>query len=274
MTTYAIGDLQGCYDSLMQLLDTLQFTPENDTLWLVGDLVCRGSQSLETLRFLRSLKDSAVCVLGNHDVSLLASHYGLFPAHRSLRKLMQASDRDELIHWLRHHPLLHTDENLGYCMVHAGISPHWTLKKAKKYAAEIASILQGDEQQLAEWFRHMYLNKPRHWSKALQGYEQQRYILNSFTRMRYCNKQGKLNFKQKLSPEVVQGRKPHLMPWFCVPKRKKIDLKILFGHWSTLGYYNADGIIALDTGCVWSGQLTAYSLDQNGQQTVSTQCSE
>ena len=272
MTTYAIGDLQGCYDSLMQLLDTLQFTPENDTLWFVGDLVCRGSQSLETLRFLRSLEDSAVCVLGNHDISLLASHYGLFPAHNSLKKLMHASDRDELIHWLRHQPLLHVDKTLGYCMVHAGISPHWTLNTALQAAHEIESMLQGDEETLPEWFSHMYQNRPRHWSKKLHGYERQRYILNSFTRMRYCNQHGKLNFKQKLSPAVIQRRKPHLMPWFSVPKRKKIALKILFGHWSTLGYYNSDEVVALDTGCVWSGKLTAYSLDKKAQKKVSTQC--
>jgi len=272
MTTYAIGDLQGCYDSLMQLLDTLQFTPENDTLWLVGDLVCRGSQSLETLRFLRSLEDSAICVLGNHDVSLLASHYGLFPPHRSLHKFMRASDRDELIYWLRHRALFHVDHDLGYCMAHAGISPRWSLKTAIQSAQEIEFVLQGDERYLADWFAQMYKNRPRHWSKQLQGYERQRYILNSFTRMRYCNKQGKLNFKQKLSPAVIQKRKPHLMPWFCVPNRKKIDLKILFGHWSTLGYYNTNEVIALDTGCVWSGQLTAYSLEKSGQKKVSTQC--
>jgi bis(5'-nucleosyl)-tetraphosphatase (symmetrical) len=272
MTTYAIGDLQGCYDSLMQLLDKLQFSPEKDTLWLVGDLVCRGSQSLETLRFLRSMESSVVCVLGNHDISLLASHYGLFPAHSSLRKVMQASDRDELMHWLRHKALLHVDKELDHCMVHAGISPHWTLNQAIKYAHEIETALQGDEQQLVNWFTHMYKNRPRHWSKYLKGYERQRYILNSFTRMRYCNQYGKLNFKQKLSPHLVQERKPHLMPWFNVPKRKKIDLKIIFGHWSTLGYYNNDNVTALDTGCVWSGQLTAYSLDQHRQQRLSIQC--
>ena len=273
MTTYAIGDLQGCYDSLMQLLDKLHFTPENDTLWFVGDLVCRGSQSLETLRFIHSLGKSAICVLGNHDVSLLASHYGLFPAHPSLHALMQSKDREALIHWLRHRPLLHIDQQQGHCMVHAGISPHWDLATAISCAKEIEAVLQGDEQQLSDWFTHMYQNKPKHWSTQLTGYERQRYILNSFTRMRYCNRYGKLNFKQKLAPEVILRRKPHLMPWFVMPDRVAIDLKIIFGHWSTLGYYDRHNVIALDTGCVWSGKLTAYCLDNNiDKQKVSVQC--
>ena len=272
MATYAIGDLQGCYDPLMQLLDKLRFSPENDTLWLVGDLVSRGSKSLETLRFIRSLGNQAKCVLGNHDISLIASHYGTFKAHRSLQPLMQASDRDELIHWLRHQPLLHADEQLGYCMVHAGISPEWDLATAKQRAKEVESILQSDE-DLAHWFKQVYHNKPRRWSNTLSGDKRYRYIINSFTRMRYCNKHGKLNFKQKMSPKRVQQHKPHLIPWFDVPNRSKIDLKILFGHWSTLGFYDNNQVVALDTGCVWSGELTAYRIDTAGEgKKISIQC--
>lgn len=266
MATYAIGDLQGCYDALMRLLDKIQFNPENDSLWLVGDLVCRGSQSPETLRFLQSLGDQAKCVLGNHDISLIASHYGLFKPHASLQKLMQAPDRDELIHWLRHKPLLHIDESLGHCMVHAGISPKWNLIEAKQYANEIENILQNDgDLDLKEWLETIYHNKPRRWSEALSNDKRHRYIINSFTRMRYCNRHGKLNFKQKLSPNVVQRKKPHLMPWFNVPNRSKIDLKIVFGHWSTLGFYDNNHVVALDTGCVWSGELTAYQIDTIGE---------
>ena len=272
MATYAIGDLQGCYDSLMQLLDKIQFTPENDTLWLVGDLVCRGPQSLETLRFIQSLGRSAVSVLGNHDISLIASHYELFKPHHSLEALMQAPDRDELINWLRYRPLLHVDKKLGHCMVHAGISPEWDIETAQQRAYEIEEILQNDH-DLSNWFKHIYRNKPRHWSNALSGYKRHRYIINSFTRMRYSNKHGKLNFKQKMSPKVVQQQKPHLMPWFDVPNRSKIDLKIVFGHWSTLGFYDNNQVVALDTGCVWSGELTAYKIDATGgDRRLSIQC--
>jgi len=272
MATYAIGDLQGCYDPLMMLLDKLQFSPENDTLWLVGDLVARGSQSLETLRFIHSLGDHAKCVLGNHDISLIASHYGTFKAHPSLNALMQAPDRDELINWLRYQPLLHTDEQLGYCMVHAGISPEWDLETAKQRATEVETILQSDD-DLKSWFKQIYHNKPRRWSNTLSGDKRHRYIMNSFTRMRYCNQHGKLNFKQKLAPKQVQRKKPHLMPWFDVPNRSKIDLKIVFGHWSTLGFYDNNQVIALDTGCVWSGELTTYQLDKiEGEKRLSIQC--
>lgn len=272
MATYAIGDLQGCYDSLMQLLDKIQFTPENDTLWFVGDLVCRGSQSLETLRFIKSLESNAISVLGNHDISLIASHYGLFKPHHSLQKLMQAPDRDELIDWLRHRPLLHIDKTVGHCMVHAGISPEWDIETAEQRANEIESILQSDT-DLTTWFKHIYRNKPRRWSDTLSGYKRHRYIINSFTRMRYCNRHGKLNFKQKLSPNIVQQKKPKLIPWFEVPRRSKFDLKIVFGHWSTLGFYDNNQVIALDTGCVWSGELTAYKLEEtNEDKRISIQC--
>jgi len=273
MATYAIGDLQGCYDPLVRLLDELQFDPSKDTLWLVGDLVCRGSQSLETLQFIKSLGDSAKCVLGNHDISLIASHYGLFKPHSSLKKLMKSPDRDELIHWLRHQPLLHIDYQLGHCMVHAGISPAWNLSEAKQYAEEIETILKtGDN--LRDWLENMYHNKPKRWKTTLSDDKRQRYIINSFTRMRYCNVHGKLNFKQKLSPNVVQQRKPHLMPWFDVPNRSKIDLKIVFGHWSTLGFYDNNQVVALDTGCVWSGELTAYQIDavEDKKKRYSIQC--
>ncbi|MCF6190394.1 MAG: symmetrical bis(5'-nucleosyl)-tetraphosphatase [Cocleimonas sp.] len=273
MAIYAIGDLQGCYDSLQQLLEKLEFSPEKDQLWFAGDLVNRGKKSLKTLRFVKSLGDSATVVLGNHDITLLAMHYGVLRPNASLKKLLKAKDADELMDWLRNRPMLHVDESLGFCMVHAGISPEWTLKKAQKYAKEMEVPLRSAS--IKVWLENVYGNKPRRWSKTLESYARHRYILNSFTRMRYCDKKdGALNFSLK-GPPVYQSKmrkRNKKVPWFLWKKRKKIPLRIIFGHWSSLGYYQDENVIALDTGCVWGGQLTAIRLDRDIVTAISQPC--
>lgn len=262
MAIYAIGDVQGCYDSLQRLLEKLDFSPEKDQLWFAGDLVNRGKKSLKTIRFIKSLGDSATVVLGNHDITLLAMYYGVLRPNSSLKKIITAKESDELIEWLRTRNIMHTDKELGFCLVHAGISPVWTLPQAQQHAIEIETALRGDD--IKEWLSNVYGNKPRRWSKDLKPYARDRYILNSFTRMRYVDrKDAALNFKLNKSPVYKSKLKKRnkKVPWFHWKKRKEIPMRIVFGHWSSLGYYHDDHVIALDTGCVWSGQLTAVRLD-------------
>jgi len=273
MAIYAVGDIQGCYDSLQRLLEKLEFSPEKDQLWFAGDLVNRGKKSLKTIRFIKSLGDSATVVLGNHDITLLAMYYGVFRPNASLKKLIKAKESDELIDWLRHRKVLHVDESLGACLVHAGISPVWTLAQAKQYAQEIETALQGNN--IKEWLSNVYGNKPRRWSDDLQSYDRDRYILNSFTRMRYVDsKDAALNFKLNKSPVYKSKLKKRnkKVPWYHWKERQEIPLRIIFGHWSSLGYYHDDHVIALDTGCVWSGQLTAVRLDGKVITAISQPC--
>ncbi len=275
MAIYAIGDLQGCYDSLQRLLEKLEFSPESDQLWLVGDLVNRGKKSLKTLRLIQSLGDSAITVLGNHDISLIAMHYGVLSPSKTLKKFLGSPYREELVDWLRHKPFLHVDESLGFCLVHAGISPQWTLAEAQIHAKEIEVALQGDDQAVAEWLKHAYGNKPRIWSENLSGMERHRYILNAFTRMRYCNaKTNSLNFKLTKPPRIKKVKTAKHVPWFLAKDRKQLPVTVVFGHWSSLGYYQDDNVLALDTGCVWGGQLTAARLDASPITLVSETCRE
>ncbi len=271
MAIYAIGDIQGCYDSLQRLLEKLDFSLENDQLWFVGDLVNRGKKSLKTVRFVKSLGDSAITVLGNHDISLIAMHYGVIPKSPSLKKLLNSKHCDELIDWLRHRPVMHVDKSLGVCLTHAGISPQWTLKQAKKRAHEIEIALRGSDTK--EWLKHVYGNKPNLWSKDLESYARHRYILNAFMRMRYCNvKDGSLDFKLNGVPKMKKTASTKKVPWFLWKGRKEIPLRIVFGHWSSLGYYHDENVIALDTGCVWGRQLTAVRLDDAALPIFSQTC--
>jgi len=275
MAIYAIGDIQGCYDSLQLLLEKLNFSPEDDQLWFAGDVVSRGKKSLKTIRYIKSLGDSAIVVLGNHDVSLLAMYYGVLPVHSSLKKLLKAKEADELIDWLRRRSVLHVHKKLGFCMAHAGISPSWSLEQAQGCASEIEEALQGKNVKI--WLENVYGNKPRRWSEELQSYERHRYILNSFTRMRFCDrKDGALNFKMKGTPVYKSKLKKRnkKIPWFMYSKRKEIPLQIVFGHWSALGYHQDENVIALDTGCLWGGQLTAVRLDSKVQTVISQPCKD
>lgn len=257
MAVYAVGDIQGCYDDLMRLLESLRFDQSEDQLWLAGDLVNRGPKSLEVLRFARNMGPSLACVLGNHDLHLLAVAYGARENKRkdTLSEILEAPDSQELLDWLRHQPLLHRDKNNGWTMVHAGISPQWSMKKARKLAKEVETVLQSDD--LPELLESMYGNTPERWSKELVGMERYRYIINAFTRMRYCKEDKSLDMSFNQAPEQAPE---DLIPWYVHPRRKSADKPILFGHWSTLGYRHQGGALSLDTGCVWGGKLTAVQL--------------
>lgn len=259
MATYAIGDLQGCYSALQRLLDKIQFDPGTDTLWFAGDLVSRGTESLQCLRFVKSLGDHAITVLGNHDLSLLAAYHGVRKPHKSLKKLINAPDYDELMFWLRRQPLLHLSETHQAVMTHAGIPPTWDIETAKQCAQEVEQQLR--QYNPSQWFEHLYGDEPNQWSTELVGIEKQRYTINALTRMRYCYADSSLEFQEKLSPDMVQQSHPDLVPWFKHPHRHVIPYTLIFGHWSTLGYYHHDGVIALDTGCVWNGALSAVCLE-------------
>ncbi len=258
MTTYAIGDIQGCYDPLKRLLDTIQFDPTNDQLWFAGDLINRGPQSLETLRFIMSLGDSARSVLGNHDCHFLAIARGHQTPHKvdTFSDILNAGDAEELIQWLRSQPFLYEDKGLGYSMVHAGILPQWSMADARRYARELEAIIQGD--QLDDFLASMYGNQPNCWDDSLTGNERLRFIVNCFTRLRYCDLQGRLDFNEK---GAVGTQANGLIPWFEAPNRKTANDKILFGHWSTLGLHRKNNTFCLDSGCLWGGSLTALKLD-------------
>lgn len=261
MAVYAIGDVQGCDEEFSHLLTRLGFSASRDTLWLVGDLVNRGPRSLEVLRRVKALGSSAICVLGNHDLHLLA--LALSPSEPvkskdTLQDILNAPDRDELLHWLRHRPMLHHDATLGYTMIHAGLPPQWDLSLAQACARELEAALR-DEDSCGELFAHMYGDKPDRWSDDLRGTDRLRFITNCFTRLRFCQADGRLDLKFK---GEVDSAPQHLMPWFRVPTRRSRDARIVCGHWSALGYHDADGVLAIDTGCVWGEKLCAVRLDQ------------
>lgn len=258
MTTWAIGDLQGCYDVTRRLLDAIGFDPARDRLWFCGDLVNRGGQSLETLRLVRSLAASSTVVLGNHDLSLLAISQRREAEQRrvnpDLQRVLFADDSEPLLEWLRGCPLLHVDRDLGWAMVHAGLAPRWTIQGARRRAAEVEQVIGGEGG--SRLFRQMYGDKPT-WSPSLKGNERLRAIINVLTRIRYCTPRGRIAYDEKGIPGTQQ---PGLYPWFSVPGHAERDLPIVCGHWSTLGLFIGLGIYAIDTGAVWGGKLTALEL--------------
>jgi len=263
MTLYAVGDLQGCLAPLQCLLERVNFNPQHDRLWLTGDLVNRGPKSLETLRFLYAMRDSIQIVLGNHDLHLLAVAHNSRNLRRSdtLDEILQAPDRDELLHWLRQQKLLHHDETRQLTLVHAGIPPQWSLKKALKRAAEVEAVLR-DEQLFPAYLDDLYGNEPNQWHKKLSGTARLRLITNYFTRMRFCTAEGKL----ELSTKESAGNAPAgFAPWFSHLNRKMRGQAILFGHWAALqGRCDEPCVQALDTGCVWGGAMTLLNCD-NGE---------
>jgi len=266
MTTWAIGDLQGCYDPLQRLLERIRFDPAADRLWFCGDLVNRGGQSLETLRLVHSLRASSVVVLGNHDLSLLAIGERKPEEQRKvnpdLQRILFADDARTLLDWLREQPLLHADRALGWMMVHAGLAPKWTAQLAEKHAQEVERELRGEHYR--KLLKNMYGDGPA-WSPRLTGIERQRAIINVFTRLRYCSPRGRIAFEEKGAPGTQQ---PGLYPWYEVPGRAERDLKIVCGHWSTLGLFIGHGVHAIDTGAVWGGKLTALQLDTDDLRVV------
>lgn len=267
MSTYAIGDIQGCFDPLMRLLEKIHFDVHKDKLWFVGDLVNRGPKSLETLRFIKDLGETATVVLGNHDLHLLAVHYGVRPTYTddTLDAILTAKDRESLIEWLRKQKLAHYDAQLGYAMVHAGFAPMWDLKKSLKLAEEVSKTLQS--KKITEFLTQMYGNEPDIWSDKLKSFTRLRVITNYLTRMRFCDQQGHLDLKTKAS---VLECPENFYPWFKVPGRKTEQQNILFGHWAALqGQADHPHVFALDTGIVWGGSLTAFCLETQERFSVS-----
>ena len=257
MATYAIGDIQGCYDSLQRLLELCAFDPSRDRLWLVGDLVNRGPRSLETLRFFKSLGPAALTVLGNHDLYLLmvaeggAKYRG---KDDTLDDILEAPDRTDLLDWLRRQPLCHTEGE--YCLVHAGLLPQWTAKRARELAREAENALQGPG--FHEFVMNLWGSEPAAWSDDLTGWPRLRVIVNAMTRMRFCTLDGTMEFKVK--GKVANAPAGHL-PWFDLPGRCSADSVLITGHWSALGLKITPNLLALDSGCLWGGHLTAVRLE-------------
>lgn len=264
MSVYAVGDLQGCLQPLQCLLKEVAFDPAKDRLWLVGDLVNRGPQSLATLRFLYAMRDSLICVLGNHDLHLLAVAHNRERLKKAdtLQEILDAPDRDELLNWLRQQPLLHYDAERDTLLVHAGIPPQWTLSKALKRAAEVQDALR-DDTRLPLFLEGMYGNQPARWDKGLRGIERLRVITNYLTRMRFCSADGSLDLKSK---EGLDSAPAGFAPWFSYANRKTRKHKIIFGHWAALeGRCNEANLFALDSGCVWGGAMTLLNLDSGAK---------
>lgn len=257
MTTYAIGDIQGCHDQLQALLEQIDQASPQASLLFAGDLVNRGPKSLETLRLIKSLGARARTVLGNHDLHLLAVAHGVKKSHPSdtLDALLQAPDRDELLTWLRHQPLAIAVED--HLLVHAGVLPQWDRQQALALAAEVESALRGSHH--VDFLRDMYGNQPAQWNDQLQGIDRLRCIVNALTRMRFCSADGTIDFINK---DGIGDAPAGYAPWFDIPQRATANTTLIFGHWSTLGLLLRPNLISLDTGCVWGGKLTAVSLGE------------
>jgi len=255
MTTYAIGDLQGCNGQLSQLLAAIDAQSPDARLIFVGDIVNRGPASLATLRQVRALGARARIVLGNHDLNLLAVSCGLRKPHASdtLDDILQAEDRDALLTWLRHQPLAFAED--GKLFVHAGALPEWTIEQTVALSGEVERALQRDD--WVDFLRNMYGNTPANWSEELEGFDRLRVIVNALTRLRYCTSDGAMDFK---TAEGIDQVPEGLVPWFDMPNRKTRDATVVFGHWSTLGLLLRSNLLGLDTGCVWGGKLTAINL--------------
>lgn len=265
MTTYAIGDLQGCHTQLNALLEKIDATAPNARLVFVGDIVNRGPKSLATLRQIHALRERARIVLGNHDLNLLAVACGLRKPHASdtLDDILAADDREELLTWLRHQPLaLEEDGNL---YVHAGVLPQWTAPQTLALSREVEAALQGDD--WPEFLKRMYGNEPARWNDALEGADRLRCIVNALTRIRFCTADGSMDFK---TVEGAGHAPAGMLPWFDVPHRKTESSTVVFGHWSTLGLLIRPNLLGLDTGCVWGGKLTAINLQDRS--TIQVDC--
>ncbi|MDE2219146.1 MAG: symmetrical bis(5'-nucleosyl)-tetraphosphatase [Gammaproteobacteria bacterium] len=261
MARWAIGDVQGCCAELDELLARIRFNDERDLLWFTGDLVNRGPQSLATLRRVRALAANAVVVLGNHDLHLLAVAF--VPGQRlrrsdTLDEVLAAPDREALLGWLLERPLAHYDSARSDLLVHAGLVPQWHAQLAAQLASEVAQALRHDPRAV---LGSMYGDEPDRWSEGLQGVGRQRFVINVLTRLRVCTADGAVDLRQKGPPAAA--RAPWL-PWFRVPQRASAASRVIFGHWSALGFHRGDGVLALDTGCVWGGALTAVDLDDPG----------
>lgn len=264
---YLLGDLQGCCDALQRLLAEIDFSPSRDRLYVLGDLVNRGPASVETLETLAGLGASATCLLGNHDLHLLAVAAGVRPPHHSdtLGPLLASTRREHWLNWLRHQHLALFEH--GWLMVHAGLPPQWDAAQTLAEASRIEAELQGPD--LPALLQHMYGNEPSRWSDSLQGYERTRCAINALTRLRFCTPEGEMDFNAK---DGADQAPPGTRPWFDIPTRRSADVRIAFGHWSTLGLLNRPALLGLDTGCVWGGSLTAARIDGEAREIIQVPC--
>jgi bis(5'-nucleosyl)-tetraphosphatase (symmetrical) len=269
MALYAIGDVQGCDDELGALLGALRFSADRDRLWFVGDLVNRGPDSLGVLRRIRALGDAATVTLGNHDLHLLAVAFGSAQLRSgdTLEQILAAPDRDVLLEWLAGRPLFHEDPALNLCVLHAGLAPQWDLRLARQCAAEFESALRRDPEKL---FERLYGDQPDRWDDARNAVERLRFIVNCFTRLRYVDAQGRLVLRVKGSPKKSQTES--LIPWFEAQDARWRGPRIVFGHWSTLGFFSNADVTGLDTACVWGGALTGLRLDDPDARPVQVPC--
>ncbi len=269
MTTWAIGDIQGCHDELRALLAQLGFRADRDQLWFTGDLVNRGPRSLETLRYVRSLGDNAITVLGNHDLHLLAVAFAKTRKIKSadtIEDVLGAADRDTLLEWLLSRPLAHLDTARNTLLVHAGLVPQWSADAAAALAREVEAALKKDPRAL---FDEMYGDQPDQWSDSLQGMDRLRFAINALTRLRVCTRDGRVDLRMKGGARDIRAP---FKPWFAWDHRQSHDVRVIFGHWSALGFVREHGVVGLDTGCVWGGSLTAIDIDSVDAQPVSTRC--
>jgi bis(5'-nucleosyl)-tetraphosphatase (symmetrical) len=269
MTTWAIGDIQGCHDELRELLAQLDFRADRDQLWFTGDLVNRGPRSLETLRYVRSLGDNAITVLGNHDLHLLAVAFATKRRIKSadtIEQVLDAPDRDALLEWLLSRPLAHFDAARKVLLLHAGLVPQWTAEAAVSLAGEVERALLKDPRGL---FDEMYGDQPDQWSDSLKGTERLRFAINALTRLRICTRDGRVDLKMKGGKKDIRAP---FKPWFEWDNRESREVRVIFGHWSALGLVRVHGVIGLDTGCVWGGALTALDIDALDATPISTPC--
>jgi bis(5'-nucleosyl)-tetraphosphatase (symmetrical) len=271
MAVWAIGDIQGCYGSFRALLEKIDFDVTKDKLWIAGDLVNRGEGSLETLEFLYSIKENVEIVLGNHDITLIAAYYGVKKSNPTIDPILESPEAEKLIDWLRGQKFLHVDYQLGYCMAHAGISPEFDLGMALSHAQRVEERLQGDD--AAIWLKQMFKSGVDRFNREASLIDIDRYIVSAFTRMRFCYGDHRLDFDQK-GPPTDELREKGLKPWFECQNRKDIDLRIIMGHWATLGFYEDEHVLALDTGCLWGGKLTAARIDSDEVVIVSIDCAK
>lgn len=267
MARYAIGDLQGCHNEFRELLARIGFSADRDRLYLTGDLVNRGPASLQALRLVRDMGDNVVTVLGNHDLHLLAAACGgrARPGD-TLDEVLQAPDRAALVDWLLQRPLAVHDVERGELLVHAGVIPQWSAEDAVHHAQAVSRELQADP---SRFFATMYGNHPDTWREDLSGEERRRFTVNVLTRIRFCTAEGRIDLRAKGAPDSAA---PPLKPWFAHPWRRSRGVRVIFGHWSTLGLHVGDGVLGLDTGCVWGGALTAVNLDDPAAPAVSLPC--
>ena len=270
MSLYAIGDVQGCYDALCRLLEHINYDPSEDKLWFAGDVVNRGRQSLQVLNFIKSLGDGAEWVLGNHELHLLKLAAGLVEArHSTLKAVLDAANADSLLAWVARQPLLRVDDQRKLILVHAGLLPQWDIALAVELAEQVSQQLQSAE---CSNFLSQLLNlknQPKRWSDSLDGIARAAITVNAMTTIRFCNKQGCMDFTAKTAPDQST---PNLYPWYTLKHQRDPSYTVLFGHWAALGYRRMESYIALDSGCVWGGSLTAYRLDRGCQRVFQIPC--